>query len=188
MSDKQLVRARVRAARARRDTPAGAAFAQQLGALVTARRARTVTSFVSIGGEPDTALFHEWALEHHVRVLLPCVAPGSQLEWAAYAGPEMATGPFGIPEPRGTRLETLAAAEADLMLIPAAAVDRSGVRLGWGRGFYDRALAAIRGRDGATPEVFAVVFENEVVDRLPADPHDELVAGAVTELHTYRFG
>lgn len=188
MSDKQIVRAHVRATRALRESHSGAELAAQLAALVTASGARTVTSFVSVNGEPDTAPFHEWAHASGVRVLLPCVLPDYRLEWAAFDGDSMAIGEFGIPEPSSKRLGTEAAAAAELMFVPAATVDRRGVRLGWGRGFYDRALAEIRANRAPGPTVYAVVFDDEVVDRLPAELHDEPVTGAVTELHTYHFG
>lgn len=73
----------------------------------------------------------------------------------------------------------------DLLLIPALAVDRSGMRLGRGGGWYDRVLARL------TPEqrVFAVVFGDEVfaVDSLPFFPHDQRVDGAVTETEVLYF-
>lgn len=196
MNEKQLLRDRVRAsrdqraARVDRAAAANAAVTAKLQGLVCELGARTVTSFVSVNGEPDTAAFHGWALEHRIRVLLPRVPTHARMEWAAYDGGAMDTGAFNIPEPRGPRID-VTAAHVDLMLIPAAAVDTRGARLGWGRGFFDRALSEIRARAGKTghsPEVFAVVFDDEVVADLPTEPHDELVTGAVTEAQTYRFG
>lgn len=194
VNDKQVSRNLVRAARNRRvqgvaHTPTlRHAFATQLTDLVRRSGARSVASFVGVNGEPDTSAFHEWALEHHIRVLLPCALPDSRMDWAEYDGAVMHTGMFGIPEPSGARLGRTAIAGVDLILVPAAAVDRTGVRLGWGRGFYDRALAEIRSGGAAGPVVFAVVFEDEVVESLPVDPHDEPVAGAVTEVRTHTFG
>ena len=88
----------------------------------------------------------------------------------------MRRGAFGIDEPLGERLGPSAVGGVDLMLVPAAAVDLRGNRLGWGRGYFDRCLASLVD----PPPVFAVVFEHELVDRVPIEPHDAPVAGAVT--------
>ncbi|MBA2637501.1 MAG: 5-formyltetrahydrofolate cyclo-ligase, partial [Solirubrobacterales bacterium] len=77
-------------------------------------------------------------------------------------------------EPVGRSLGREAIGEAQLVLAPALAVDRSGGRLGQGGGSYDRAL----GRTTAT--VLAVVFDAEVLDAVPVEPHDRRVDGALT--------
>lgn len=60
----------------------------------------------------------------------------------------------------------MAAAAVDLMIVPASAVDHSGVRMGWGLGYFDRALAAL----SPAPPVFAVVHDDEILPHIPADP------------------
>ena len=80
-------------------------------------------------------------------------------------------------------LGALAIETVDLMLIPAAAVDRRGNRLGWGRGYFDRALASMTRR----PAVFAVVFDHEVLEHLPTEPHDVPLTGVVTPRRTLLF-
>jgi 5-formyltetrahydrofolate cyclo-ligase len=62
------------------------------------------------------------------------------------------------------------------MLVPALAVDRRGVRLGRGRGFYDRSLVH---RQVGAP-LIAVVRDDEVVDELPVEPHDVAMTHALT--------
>ena len=86
------------------------------------------------------------------------------------------TGRFGLLEPAGPRLGPGALAAADVVVVPALAVDRRGARLGRGRGYYDRALA--HARPGAV--LVAVVFDDELVDALPAEPHDRRVSAVVT--------
>jgi 5-formyltetrahydrofolate cyclo-ligase len=61
-------------------------------------------------------------------------------------------------------------------LVPALAVDRAGVRLGRGAGFYDRALPLA---DPAA-RLIAVVRDDELVDALPAEPHDVPMTHALT--------
>ena len=110
-------------------------------------------------------------------VLLPVVAgPGEPLDWALYTGPDALTpGPFGLREPVGPRWGPSAIARAGLVLLPALAVDRRGVRLGQGGGFYDRTLATV----GPDVLLAAVLGDGELVDELPAAPHDRRVALAI---------
>ena len=60
---------------------------------------------------------------------------------------------------------------ADLVLVPALAVDQSGLRLGRGGGSYDRALARV----GAQVPTVALLYDSELLDRVPGGPHDQRV-------------
>ena len=64
----------------------------------------------------------------------------------------------------------------DLIVVPAASVDRTGMRMGWGRGYFDKTLGSMEAR----PPVYAVVFDSELVDAVPSDVHDQRVNGVVT--------
>ncbi len=66
--------------------------------------------------------------------------------------------------------------DASVILVPALAVDRAGVRLGRGAGFYDRSLPLA----DAAARLIAVVRDDELVDRLPAEPHDVRMTHALT--------
>lgn len=112
------------------------------------------------------------------RVLLPVVARrGSPLDWAMYTGADgLAAGPYGLLEPVGPRLGVVAVSAADIVLVPALAVDRRGVRLGRGAGYYDRSL--VLAAPGAT--LIAVVRDAELVPCLPAAPHDVPMTAALT--------
>ena len=63
-----------------------------------------------------------------------------------------------------------------LAIIPALAVDAKGIRLGKGKGFYDRALLKFE----PTPPIVAVVFDSEILNQVPAEAHDQPVDAAVT--------
>ncbi len=71
----------------------------------------------------------------------------------------------------------------DLVVVPGLGFDSEGNRLGRGRGFYDRFLAHPE-FDGST---CAVAFEEQVVEAIPADPHDIRVDMLITEQHVRRF-
>jgi 5-formyltetrahydrofolate cyclo-ligase len=127
------------------------------------------------------------ALASEREVLMP-VSGGPELEWARYdPGTDLVPSPvrgFG-DEPGTARLGRDALATVDLVLAPALAVDRSGTRLGHGRGFYDRALR--HRRPGVL--TLAVVHPDEVLPAgtLPHGAHDLPVDGAVTTQGLERF-
>jgi 5-formyltetrahydrofolate cyclo-ligase len=160
---------------------AGAALATWVDAL---EPPSVVAAYVGVGDEPPT-LGLLLALEKRgVRVLLPVVRPGMTLDWSdGPASSARPAGPLGLLEPVGPLLGPDAVRGAGLVLVPALAVDRTGTRLGRGAGYYDRALA-----DWArTAPLFAVVFDDEVLDELPAEEHDQRVDGALTPSGPIRF-
>jgi 5-formyltetrahydrofolate cyclo-ligase len=137
----------------------------------------TLALHVSVGFEPSTRPLLAALREAGTRVLLPVVLADLSLDWALYAGPdEMSPGPRGIPEPTGPRLGPGAIGQADLVLLPGLLADRAGNRLGRGGGSYDRALPLRR----AGVPAFVLLYPMEVVDALPAEPHDAPVNGALT--------
>lgn len=167
----------------RRRVPASIRFseAMRLTALLVSgqvvRRGETLCGYVPIGSEPGSVQMIDEVADHGVRVLLPVVVGPGPLEWAWYDGREsLRSGPFGLLQPIGERLGPAALRIADAVLVPALAVDRSGVRLGRGAGYYDRSLAMAA---TGTP-LIAVVRDQEVFDVLPAEPHDVRMTGVLT--------
>lgn len=137
---------------------------------------RTFAAYVPEETEPGHGRLPASFTRLGARVLLPVVPPeGRDLGWAVDTG-RLAPGRFGLLEPVGPRLGATAVGTADVVVVPALAVSRDGVRLGRGGGFYDRALA--HARPGA--ELVAVVFDDELLDELPAEPHDHRVTAVVT--------
>lgn len=178
-------RRRIRAARRALPAPRRAADAALLTGTLLRLAATTpgpVCAYLPVGVEPWSTAGVEALRAAGHEVLLPVVADGpgpgraGPLDWARYAGPDaLAPGPFGLREPAGPRLGPSAVTRAGLILLPALAVDRRGVRLGQGGGFYDRTLAAV----GPHVLLAAVLGDGELVDELPAEPHDRRVGLAV---------
>ena len=163
---------------------AASSLTTRLDALVASTGARSISCFLSYSTEPDTRAFIEGALARGIRVLLPISREDGLLDWAvATDSGDVADGLFGIPEPQGELLGPIAVGEVDLMIIPAAAVDESGMRLGWGRGFFDKTLGSI----AKCPPAYAVVYDSEVLDQVPSDQFDQPVSGVVTPPRTLTF-
>ena len=120
-------------------------------------------------------------------MLLPIVLDDGRLDWADDNGKLRETTRFGGPEPTGPRLGPAAVRLAQVVLIPALAVDTLGNRLGQGAGCYDRILPRL---SPAVP-VFAVVHDNEVLDAaiepIPAEPHDIPVQAVITPRRCLRL-
>ncbi|MGC4819550.1 5-formyltetrahydrofolate cyclo-ligase [Micromonospora sp. DT63] len=152
----------------------------ELVALVRRLRPARMTAYVPVGSEPGGADLPEVlrsALPPDAELLLPVLLADLDLDWAAYSGPDaLAAAGRGIREPIGPRLGVAAVTGAELVVVPALAVDRRGRRLGRGGGSYDRALARV------PRAVLTVVplHDGELVEALPAEPHDRPVRAVVT--------
>lgn len=142
--------------------------------------ADTVCAYVPVRSEPGSAELLERLRERCARLLLPivCMAAGEPvpLRWGAYVPGELAAGPFGLLEPTGSVLPPTTLADAAVVFVPALAVDRHGVRLGRGGGFYDRSL--IYRADDC--KLVAVVRDSEMVEALPGDTHDIRMSHALS--------
>ncbi|WNV76369.1 5-formyltetrahydrofolate cyclo-ligase [Geodermatophilus sp. DSM 44513] len=137
---------------------------------------RTLAAFVPDPTEPGAGRLPAAFTQLRARVLLPVVpSGGTELTWAVDTG-RLAPGRYGLLEPVGPRLGPTAIGTAEVVVVPAVAVDRTGVRLGRGGGWYDRALRHVR----PDARLVALVFDDELVDELPVEPHDQRVTDVVT--------
>ncbi len=172
-------RTRLTRARAEQTAESHADEASALVNAVSKVTSGTVCAYLPFGTEPGTTALVDALAAGGARVLLPViVSRADPLDWAEYTGEaDLVPSRFrGIREPGGKRLGTEAVAAAELILVPALAVDHRGVRLGRGAGHYDRSL----GFAAAGVPLLAVVRDEEVVERLPGEPHDVRVSGALT--------
>ncbi|EGD54716.1 5-formyltetrahydrofolate cyclo-ligase [Gordonia neofelifaecis NRRL B-59395] len=121
----------------------------------------TVAAYVATRAEPGGTAMLDALLDRDLRVLLPIVPEGepARLLWGEYRGEaSLAEGRWGLLEPQGYRLDPDVLHDADLILVPAVAADRTGARLGRGAGYYDRTLASV------DAPVVAVVHDDELFD------------------------
>jgi 5-formyltetrahydrofolate cyclo-ligase len=180
---KTQVRAQILAARRSlsqqiRDREA-AALAGHLAALVSP--GMTVCAYVPVGAEPGTEAMLDDVVARGATVLLPVAREDTDgtplpLQWGRYLRARLVAAPFGLREPPSPWLPADAVAAAAVVLIPALAVDRTGARVGRGAGYYDRTLPLA---DPAA-SLIAVVRDDELVDRLPSEPHDVPMTHALT--------
>jgi 5-formyltetrahydrofolate cyclo-ligase len=165
-----------RSAGAEQRARASAQLTRRVLDLPVVEAAHCVAAYVSFGTEPSTAELLAGISSRSVPVLLPVLRADLDLDWAIYDGTHHLTqGHRGVWSPDGEVLGLDALAQADVVVVPALAVDRRGHRLGRGGGSYDRALA----RAAAGAVVVAPVYEGELLDDVPAEAHDRPVHLAV---------
>ncbi|MEV8507444.1 5-formyltetrahydrofolate cyclo-ligase [Actinoplanes sp. NPDC051475] len=147
-----------------------------------------IATYVPLGtepGGPDLPEVIRLAAPTSAVLLLPVLLPDGDLDWASYEGPaSLRPGARGLMEPTGPRLGTAAIARADLVVVPALAVDRHGVRMGRGGGSYDRALARVP----VTVFTVALLHDGELLDSVPAEAHDQRVRAAITPAQGLNLG
>jgi 5-formyltetrahydrofolate cyclo-ligase len=197
---KAAVRATMLAARralsAEARAQAAARSQAELLSLVRAEQPAVIAGYVPMRTEPGGADLPEvlaTALGPAGRLLLPVLRPDLDLDWRELrsqtipvrrrgrecAGRQAMLGRLRgrecVGEADGPLLGVTAITGATLVVVPAVAVDRTGVRLGRGGGSYDRALSRIR------PDalVVALLYDGELVDTLPAEVHDQRVAAVI---------
>ncbi|MDF1792769.1 MAG: 5-formyltetrahydrofolate cyclo-ligase [Thalassobaculaceae bacterium] len=168
---------------ARRQVMAGEAadaahrLAMNLSAVIAPSSGTIVSGYWPMRGEidPRPCLTALWS--GGCRISLPVVPDDKQAlifrEWEP--DEELVPGPFGTSEP-APEAETV---YPTLLLVPLLAFDREGRRLGYGGGYYDRTLAALR--EWQSVQAIGVAYSGQEIDAVPAGPHDALLNGIVTE-------
>ncbi|HEY6496594.1 MAG TPA: 5-formyltetrahydrofolate cyclo-ligase [Trebonia sp.] len=182
--DKASLRRRLIAARAAMSdserAAAGRLIRDQVLEMPEVAAAGTIAAYYSVGTEPGThsLIFALWKRGSYV--VLPVLLPDGDLDWASYEGPEsLAPGPRGLLQPVEPVRGPDTVARADVVLVPALAVDASGTRLGRGGGSYDRVLARVRGQ---VPTI-GLLYDAELLPSVPAEPHDRKVRAVARPAH-----
>lgn len=150
------------------------------------QRASAVATYCSYKGEVDTRLIFEAGVSDGKSFYFPSVnRNGRRLsflpvdEWG-----KLVPGAYDIPAPLPGSPGARALNELDLVLVPGVAFDLKGYRLGYGGGYYDRALGEVAGQ---VPRL-GLAFELQLVEELPRDPEDVTVDFIVTEERVLRLG
>ncbi|MFC4223008.1 5-formyltetrahydrofolate cyclo-ligase [Lysinibacter cavernae] len=184
---KKALRAEIR--ERRRNAPSTATdeltadLTNQLINYITEHEVTSLSCYLPTNFEPNTRPFLNWAHEHGIRVLLPISRQDGLLDWVVGDGSTETEGLFGVPEAVGEVLGPIAVNDVDLMLIPACAVDEGGMRVGWGRGYFDKTIGSMQQQ----PPIFAIIFDGELLETVPRDLHDQPVTGVITPTRIVTF-
>ncbi len=162
---------------------ASARIAERAMAIVAAEKPATLAAYLPIRSECDCRPIIEQALALGIVIVLPAIADPVTLVFRRYRpGDPLAAGGFGTQSP----MPDQPILDPELVILPLVAFDRSGARLGHGRGFYDRALAKLAARD-VRPKLLGIAFATQEVDTIPAEAHDVRLDWIVTENETLRM-
>ena len=160
---------------------ASTAITARIAALPSFAAARTVLLTLPFRSEWDTLPLIDLALAAGKTVAAPRVNSATRmldLHSLSDSVRELAPGAYGIPEPAATA-DRVPPESVEWVLVPGVAFDRTGRRLGYGGGYYDRLLPLL----GDATRV-AGAFDLQVLDRVPWAPHDVRVDVIVTESQT----
>lgn len=143
----------------------------------------TVATYAAMGSEPDPSAFASYAERRDCRVAYPCMlsatdaaACGQRMCMRAVAAGDVDTTPFIAHPTRAFaaadidsgRFPIVPAEALGMIVVPLVAFDRTGARLGYGGGCYDRYLPTLR----PDCQVIGIAFDEQCVDRVPTDAHD----------------
>jgi len=147
---------------------------ERLFSLSEFKSARVILFFASFRSEVDTGPMIRRALAFGKRVVLPKVKGTEMvLNEISDLDKDVSPGTWGIPEPHEPRPVMLE--EIDLIIVPGAAYDEHGNRVGYGAGFYDKLLPAFK------KTTVALAFESQIVPNVPTEMHDVPIKKIVTE-------
>jgi len=141
------------------------------------RDARVIFIFVSFRSEVDTQRIIRKALEDGKVVGVPRVLSEKEgiKVFRIYSMSDLEAGYFGVLEPKEGSTE-IPSEDIDLIVMPGAAFDRDGGRIGYGGGFYDRYLAEA----GRAAGKIALAYRFQVLDKVPMDENDMRVDSIIT--------
>ena len=182
-SDLSVLKAALRTeALARRDaldpeirTAGAISIAEAVLRIAALAEASLVGAFWPIRSEVDPRPLMTHLFARAQRVALPKVTPDGLVfrEWKA--GEALVRGGFGLSEPR----DDLPPVDPTALIVPLAAFDRRGHRIGYGRGYYDQAIARLS-RNGPVLTI-GIAFATQEVERVPSEAHDQPLDHLITE-------
>ena len=146
-----------------------------------------VAGYWPLGSELDPRPILTGLHKRGIRVALPVSGPrGSALTFRQWQPDDhMVSGRYGISEPSPDQPLLV----PDHVLVPLLAFDRQGGRLGYGAGYYDRTLQALRERSGReSVRAIGLAFAVQELDEVPVDVHDQPLDWIVTEAGIMAFG
>lgn len=139
------------------------------------KNSRSILTYVSVGSEPSTREIIKSALNDGKTVAVPNCVGGEMRFYTLDGLDSLFPGKFGIPTVDTADKTPFCDFSNALCLVPALGLDRSGARLGYGGGYYDRFLTA------GGIKALALCRERCIFDALPTEEHDIKIPIALTE-------
>ena len=142
-----------------------------------------VSGFWPMRSEVDVRPLMFALRENGARLCLPAILDKTTIVFRELVrGAPMVEMGFGTVGPH----EEAAVLDPTMMLVPLAAFDARGHRIGYGAGYYDRAIAKLAAK-GITPRLIGIAFDCQEVERVPEEDHDVIISEILTESGLRRF-
>ncbi|MDP2167330.1 MAG: 5-formyltetrahydrofolate cyclo-ligase [Thermodesulfovibrionales bacterium] len=157
----------------------GSAIKERLFSLREFKEAKKILFYASFKTEVETSGMIADSLSTGKKVMLPKVdMESSSLKIYEITGlEELQAGYMGIPEPASSPDKLRAADDADLVVMPGAAFDEHGGRLGYGKGYYDKMLSGMK----KETLLIALAYEEQITGEIPIESHDTRVDAIITD-------
>jgi 5-formyltetrahydrofolate cyclo-ligase len=155
-------------------------IADEVGHLLGQYLPDRVALYRPIGSECDTRQILDAARATGADIALPAIIDRTRIAFRAFRpGDQLVPGGFGTLSPGAGAAEV----EPDLIVLPLVGFDETGARLGYGRGYYDGAVAGLSRR----PVLIGIAFSEQQTTRIPTEPHDVRLDWIVTEKGVFDF-
>ncbi len=140
---------------------------------------KCVMVYLSSFNEPHTTMLVQYLMDNNIKVVVPISRISDCTIVPSYISDldELKKGAYGIYEPKIVTKADIA--DIDLILVPGIAFSKSGDRIGFGKGYYDKLLANYKGKK------IGVCYEFQMVEDIPSSPHDIQMDMIVTEERVY---
>ena len=166
---RQTMRRQNRALTCEERQPASARIFSQVEQHEAFAAARCIACYCALGDEPESLpALQRWSQSGR-RVVVPRVE-GDEMQFYDWSPSTQRIGSFGIDEPTH-EARWCAPSEIDLMVVPGVAFTRDGMRLGRGKGYYDRYLSQPEFR----ARTIGVGYRHQLLEELPMEPHDKML-------------
>lgn len=186
MSDKKTLRKKALSLRKVAHADNGPMAARQVAAqiimLPELDQIKNIACYFPIKNELDSVILLKALHAARFELSLPKIVGKDQpLEFRVWdMMSELVEGPFGTKEPTG------GITVPGVILAPLLAFDKTGTRLGYGGGYYDRTIKKLKERNPDLP-VIGIAYENQKLASIPRESYDQSLDMVVTEKITYRF-
>lgn len=160
-------------------TEKSAEIRENLFSLDCFKNVKTVCTFISAFNEPNTTAIIERLWSEGRRVIVPITDTENTTLILSYieSMTDLEKGAFGILEP--TAIKPAKESDIGAVLVPGLAFDKSGGRMGFGKGYYDRLL------EKTTAKKIALCYDFQLFDKIPTEAHDVPMDIIVTEEKIY---
>lgn len=139
---------------------------KKLIALDTVRNCKTLLCYISLENEIDTSKLLRFCFENSINIAVPKCLNGEVMKFYFITGEkDLEKGMYGISEPKNYCAE-YTFDDNSVCVVPALSADKSGFRLGYGKGYYDRFLSNFKGKS------IVLVYKENLVEKLVTDKYD----------------